>query len=391
MTTSHLIDTPAAGAKDGTLYVAFELSKSTWLVGFVVSGESKLSHHKVSGGDTAAVCHLISKKREQAEKKLGRPVTVVSCYEAGYDGFWLDRWLGQQGITNRVLDPSSIEMPRRARQAKTDRLDLERLMRVLIRYEGGEPKVCSVVRPPTPEQEDARRVSRERDRLIGERTAHVNRIKGLLHGQGIGEVHPRRKGFLEQLAQLRTGDGRDVPANLLAEIKREHGRLLQVGEQIAEVEGQMKAARAAAAPDSRAGQVNRLISLKSLGPVGGETLVNEVFWRDFQNRRQVGAYLGLVGTPFDSGQSSREQGISKSGNARARTLAIELSWLWLRHQPDSALSLWFKHRVGDQKGRVRRIAIVALARKLMVALWRFLTLGLVPEGAIVRAAAPAGR
>lgn len=388
---SHPFDTPAARAKDGTLYVAFELSRSTWQIGFVASGETTLSRYKVAGGDTAAVWRLLSKKREQAEKKQGRPVRVVSCYEAGYDGFWLDRWLAEQGIENRVLDPSSIEMPRRARQAKTDRLDLERLMRVLIRYEGGEPKVCSVVHRPTPEQEDSRRVTRERDRLIVERTAHGNRIKGLLHGQGVRDVHPRRKGFLEQLAQLRTGDGRAVPANLMAEITREHARLTQVCEQIAEIEGQMKAARAAAAPDSRAGQVNHLISLKSLGPIGGEGLVNEVFWRDFQNRRQVGAYLGLTGTPFDSGQSSREQGISKSGNSRARSLAVELSWLWLRHQPDSALSLWFKERVGTQKGRVKRIAIVALARKLMVALWRFLTQGLVPEGARLRAAAPAGR
>lgn len=389
--SSHLFDTPAAGAQDGTLYVAFELSRSTWLIGFVVSGESKLSRHKVSGGDTAAVWQLISKKREQAEKKLGRPVRVVSCYEAGYDGFWFDRWLAEQGVDNRVLDPSSIEMPRRARQAKTDRLDLERLMRVLIRHEGGEPKVCSVVRPPTPEQEDARRVTRERDRLIGERTAHSNRIKGLLHGQGIRDVQPRRKGFLEQLAQCRTGDGRAVAANLMAEVTREHARLMTVCEQITEIEGQMKAARAGAAPDSRAGQVNHLISLKSLGPAGSEKLVNEAFWRDFQNRRQVGGYFGLAGTPFNSGQSSREQGISKSGNARARSLAIELSWLWLRHQPDSALSLWFKERVGAQKGRVKRIAIVALARKLMVALWRFLTTGLVPEGATLRTATPAGR
>jgi transposase len=389
MMSSHLIDTPAAGAEHGTLYVAFELSKSTWLIGVLLSGESKLSQHKVAGGDTAAVMQVLSRKRAYAEKKLGRPVRVVSCYEAGYDGFWLDRWLAEQGVANRVLDSSSIEMPRRARQAKTDRLDLERLMRVLIRYEGGEVGVCSVVHPPSPEQEDARRLSRERDRLVGERTAHVNRIKGLLHCQGVRDLQPRRKGFLEQLAEVRTGDGRALPANLLAEITREHGRLL--GEQLAEVEGQMQAERTAAAPGSRASKVSLLIELKSLGPVGGETMVNEVFWRDFQNRRQVGAYLGLVGTPFASGQSAREQGISKSGNARARTLAIELSWLWLRHQPASALSRWFKQRVGEQKGRVRRIAIVALARKLMVALWRYLTLGLLPEGAIMRAAAPAGR
>jgi len=391
MKSSHHIDTPAAGAKDGTLYVAFELSKSKWLIGIVLSGESKMSRHQVAGGDTAAVWQLISKKRAQAEKKLGRPVRVVSCYEAGFDGFWLDRWLAEQGIENRVLDPSSIELPRRARQAKTDRLDLERLMRVLIRHEGGEPRVCSVVHPPSPEQEDARRLSRERDRLIGERTAHGNRIKGLLHGQGVRDVEPRRKDFREQLARARTGDGRALPGKLVAEIVREHDRLVLIAGQLAEVEGLMKAEREAAVPDSRARQVNQLIGLKSIGAVGGETLANEVFWRDFQNRRQVGAYFGLVGTPFDSGQSSREQGISKSGNSRARTLAIELSWLWVRYQPDSALSRWFKERVGDQKGRIRRIAIVALARKLMVALWRYLTQGVVPENAIVRAAAPAGR
>jgi len=391
MKSSHRIDTPAAGAKDGRLYVAFELSKSKWLIGILLSGESKLSRHLVPGGDTAAVLQLISKKRVQGEKKLGRPVRVVSCYEAGFDGFWLDRWLGEQGIENRVLDPSSIEMPRRARQAKTDRLDLERLMRVLIRHDGGEPRVCSVVHPPSPEQEDARRLSRERERLIGERTAHGNRIKGLLHGQGVRDVEPRRKDFHERLARARTGDGRALPDRLVAEILREHVRLKLIAEQIAEVEGQMKAEREAAAPDSRAARVNQLIELKSVGEVGGEGLVNEAFWRDFHNRRQVGAYFGLAGTPFDSGQSTREQGISKSGNGRARTLAIQLSWLWLRHQPDSALSRWYKERVGDQKGRVKRIAIVALARKLMVALWRYLTQGLVPENAIVRAAAPAGR
>jgi transposase len=389
--TSSQFDTLAAEEKDGTLYVAFELSKSKWLIGFVVSGESKLSRHQVAGGDTAAVWQLISKKRAQAEKKLGRPVRVVSCYEAGFDGFWLDRWLAEQGIENRVLDPSSIELPRRARQAKTDRLDLERLMRVLIRHESGEPRVCSVVRPPSPEQEDARRLSRERDRLVGERTAHGNRIKGLLHGRGVREVEPRRKDFREQLARACTGDGRALPPRLVAEILREHDRLMLIAGQLAEVEGLMKVEREAVAPDSRARQVNQLIELKSIGAVGGETLANEVFWRDFRNRRQVGAYFGLVGTPYDSGESSREQGISKSGNSRARTLAIELAWGWLRYQPDSALSRWFKERVGDQKGLVKRIAIVALARKLMVALWRYLTQGVVPDNAIVRAAAPAGR
>jgi transposase len=387
MKSSPHIDTLAASEKDATLYVAFELGKAKWLIGLLLSGESKLSQHRVDGGDTAAVWRLITKKRDVAAKKLGRPVRVVSCYEAGYDGFWLDRWLAEQGVENRVLDPSSIEVNRRA---KTDRLDLERLIRLLVRLEGGEPRVCSVVHPPSPEQEDARRLSRERERLITERTGHINRIKGLLHGQGVRGLQPRRKDFLEQLEAARTGDGRVVPAKLGAEIVRQHARLVQVGHQIAEVEAQMAAEREAAATP-QAAQINRLLDLKAIGPVGGETLVNEAFWRDFTNRRQVGAYFGLVGTPYDSGQSRREQGLSHSGNARARTLAIELSWLWQRYQPDSALSQWFKQRVGTQQGRVKRIAIVALARKLMVALWRFLTTGLVPQGAIVRVAAPAGR
>jgi transposase len=248
-----------------------------------------------------------------------------------------------------------------------------------------------VVHPPSPEQEDARRLTRERERLVGERTAHGNRIKGLLHGQGVRDVEPRRKDFHEQLAQARTGDGRALPARLVAEILREHVRLTLIAEQIAAVEGEMEAEREAAAPDSRAARVNQLIELKSIGAIGGEGLVNEAFWRDFRNRRQVGGYFGLAGTPFDSGQSTHEQGISKAGNSRARTLAIQLSWLWLRYQPDSALSRWYRARVGDQKGRVKRIAIVAMARKLMVALWRYITQGLVPENAIVRAAAPAGR
>ena len=372
------------------MYVAFELSESKWLIGIVLSGESKMSRHLVAGGDMAGLWQLISKKRAEAEKKLGRPVRVVSCYEAGFDGFWLDRWLAEHGMENRVLDPSSIEMPRRARRAKTDRLDLERLMRVLIRHDGGEPRVCSVVRPPSPEQEDARRLSRERDRLIGERTAHGNRIKGLLHGQGVRDVEPRRRDFREQLAGLHRR--RPRPAGQAGGRDRARARPPGADRRAARRgRGSDEGGREAAAPDSRARQVNQLIELKSIGAVGGETLVNEVFWRDFQNRRQVGAYFGLAGTPFDSGESSREQGISKSGNGRARTLAIELSWLWLRYQPDSALSRWFKERVGDQKGRVKRIAIVALARKLMVALWRYLTHGLVPEDAIVRAAAPAGR
>jgi transposase len=387
MTSSQLTETPAAGAEFATLYVAFELGKAKWKIGIALSGTGKLSRYVVAGGDVAAVWQLICKARAKAQKRTGQAVRVVSCYEAGYDGFWLDRWLREQSVENLVLDPASIEVSRRARRAKTDRLDLEHLMRVLMRHDGGEPGVCSVVRVPSVEHEDDRRPWRERERLLTERTAHSNRIKGLLHGQGVRGLEPRTKGFLEQLQAARTGDGRALPPHLVAEIKRELARLRLVQEQIAEIEAQCKAACAAAVPGSMEAMINQLIEVKSLGPGSGQTFVREAFWRDFQNRRQVGSYFGLTGTPYDSGQSVREQGISKAGNRRARTAAIELAWLWQRNQPDSALSRWFRQRVADHKGRIKRIAIVALARKLVVALWRFLTQGIVPEGAVLRAAA----
>jgi transposase len=386
MTSSLHIDTPAACAKHATLFVAFELGKAKWKLGLVMPGGGKFSQYTVGGGDAQAALQLITRVREKAEKKAGSSVRIVSCYEAGYDGFWLHRWLERRGIENRVLDAASIQVNRRARRAKTDRLDLEQLMSALRRHEWGDRLACRVVHVPSVVQEDDRRTGRERDRLVKERVGHVNRIKGLLHGQGVRDALPRAKTFCAWLAEVRTGDGHRLPRHLMAELKREHGRLLLVEEQIGEIEAQAAAARHAAVPAAMASKVNQLIELKSLGPVSSQTLVGEGFFRDFKNRRQVGSYFGLTGTPFDSGGSRREQGISKAGNRRARTMAIELAWLWRRHQPGSALSRWFEERAGDQKGRVRRIAIVALARKLMVALWRFLEHGLVPEGAILRAA-----
>jgi transposase len=387
MTSSFHIDTPAACLEHATMFVAFELGKAKWEVGIVVPGSGKLSRYVVDGGDIEAAWRLICKAGQRAEKQCGgRPVRIVSCYEAGYDGFWLHRWLVERGVESRVLDPASMQVDRRARRAKTDRLDLERLMGALMRHEWGDPLACKVVHVPSVDQEDNRRPWRERDRLVKERTAHTNRIKGLLHGQGVRDALPRAKGFRAWLAEVRTGDGRGLPVHLMAELEREHARLLLIQEQIAEIEVEATAAREAAQASPMAAQINQLIDLKSVGPVSSQTLVGEVFFRDFKNRRQVGSYFGLTGTPFNSGSSQREQGISKAGNPRARTAAIELAWLWRRHQPGSALSRWFDARVGDQKGRVRRIAIVALARKLMVALWRFLEHGIVPEGALLRAA-----
>lgn len=385
MTTSPCIETLAAYPQHDTLFAAFELGKAKWKLGVAVPG-GRLSRYTLEGGDAEGALRLIAKGRAKLERQLGRPVPVVSCFEAGYDGLWLHRWLMARGIDNRVLDPASIQVNRRKRRAKTDRLDLEQLVAALMRHCWGDRFACKVVHVPSPEQEDDRRPSRERDRLVNERTQHINRLKGLLHGQGVRDALPRAKQFGAWLTTVRTGDGRALPPHLMAELKREHVRLMLVQDQIAQIESQAEATREAAPAGSVGAKINQLIELKSLGPASSHTLVHEVLFRDFKNRRQVGSYVGLTGTPFDSGASQREQGISKAGNPRARTAAIELAWRWRRYQPDSALSRWFEARVGQQKGRARRVAIVAMARKLMVALWRFLEHGVVPEGAILRAA-----
>jgi len=375
-------DAPAT-AEHATVYLAFELSKAKWKLGVLLPGSQKLSRYTIGGGDLAALAARLADMRKKAAAG-DRPVRILSCYEAGLDGHWLHRWLTGQRVINHEIDPSSIEVNRRARRAKTDRIDLEKLMRAFLAYLRGEPRVCSIVHVPTVEEEDRKRRTRERERLIKERTAHTNRIKGLLHGQGVRDIKPLDRSFIKNLASLRTGDGRPLPARLKEEIAREHERLLLVVRQIGELEAKSCAELRAAVPGSPEARIMQLIDLKSIGPVGGQGLVNEVFYRDFDNRRQVGSYFGLTGTPYDSGQRSREQGISKAGNRRARELAIELAWLWTLHQPDSALTRWFRERVGNITGRIRRIAVVALARKLMVALWRYLTTGVVPAGAVLR-------
>jgi transposase len=374
-------DTPAGG-EYGTVYLVFELSKKTWQLGVLRPGSEKLSRYSIAGGDLAALASRLARCREEAGQS-GGPVRIVSCYEAGLDGHWLHRWLTDQGVISHEVDPSSIEVSRRARRAKTDRIDLDKLMRTLLAYLRGEPRVCSMVHVPTVEDEDRKRRTRERDRLMTERTSHGNRIKGLLHGQGIRDAQPLKPGFIASLEGMRTGDGRMLTPLLKEEIVHEHERLCLVIKQLNALEAASKAMLRTATPGSAEAKILHLVDLKSIGPVGGQGLFNEVFYRNFDNRRQVGGYFGLTGTPYDSGNSHREQGISKAGNHRARKLAIEIAWLWLRHQPGSGLSCWFRQRVGDMKGRPRRIAIVALARKLMVALWRYLQTGLVPTGAVL--------
>lgn len=380
--------TPPTAARDefATIFVAIELSLKSWLVALRGPLSEKASLHKLAPGDVPGLLGLIARYRARAEHCLGGPVAVVSCYEAGYEGFWLDRRLKAAGIENRVIDPSSILVNRRARRAKTDRIDVQGLLRTLMAWLRGEWDVCRMVRVPSPDQEDAKRLHRERQRLIKERTSHNNRIKALLVCQGIYGAQPRRRGFAARLGQLVTGDGRPLEERLQGEIERELERLALVQDQIARLEAARdQAFTPAAALGTTAAKKQQLTRLKAIGPEIATVLVGEVFYRDFDNRRQLGSYVGLTGCPFNSGRMCREQGLNKAGNPRARTAMIELSWLWLRHQPDSALSRWFDERVKGAKGRLKKIMIVALARKLLVALWRYLETGLVPEGARFKA------
>jgi transposase len=370
----------------GTVFVAIELSQKSWLVTLHSPDRDRISRHKLDGGDHAGLLALIDRERDRASRTVGGVPAVASCYEAGYDGFWLHRLLLAAGITNYVFDPSSIAVDQRARRVKTDRIDGEKMLRTLMAYLRGEPRVVRIVRVPTPEQEDARRDTRERDRLTKEQTAHTNRIKALLRLHGFVVGNPRRRDWLTWLAAQRDWQGQAVPPRILTEIEHEHARLMLVRKQLDALAQAPAAAdlTAAAAEMTRRGDL--LFRLKSLGPAFSTTLTQEAFYKDFRNRREVASYFGLAPSPWQSGGTDRDQGISKAGNPRARCAAVELSWLWLRHQPGSELSQWFRQRTLNASKRTKRIAIVALARKLMVALWRFLTTGLVPAGAVLKSA-----
>jgi transposase len=378
------IGTPTAN-HCGTIFVSTELSQKNWLITVHSPDQDRMSRYKLEGGDHAGLLALVAKIRERAAQKLGAEPRVVSCYEAGYDGFWLHRLLVAAGIENFVFDPASIAVEQRSRRTKTDRIDGELLLRTLMALLRGEPRVVRVVRVPTVEQEDARRVSRERERLVTEQTAHTNRIKALLRLSGLAVGNPRRQNWLSWLEQQRDWRGQSLPPHVLAEVKREHARLMLVREQLAALEQNQAAAQASAVPTAMAKRREQLQRLKGLGPAFATTLVGELFYKDFRNRREVASYCGLAPSPWQSGGTDREQGISKAGNARVRGKTIELSWLWVRHQPDSALTRWFRSRTLNASKRTRRIAIVALARKLVVALWRYLEAGLVPAEAAMKA------
>ena len=364
---------------------AIELSKQSWVIGFNTPLSEKISRRTLSGCDWKGLLELIEDVRARVSREMGRAVAVMSCYEAGYDGFWLHRQLEAHGVRNYVIDPASLQVDRRARRVKTDRIDAERLLRSLMAYLRGEPKVWSVVRVPSVTEEDARRLHRERDRLVLERVQHVNRIKGLCALHGIYDYHPLRPQATARLEQLRTAQGGELPPRLKSEIKRELHRLELVVEMIATLEAERDAiVEDEASTHLNAEKIQNLHKLKAIGPEFAAVLVGEIFHRSFDNRRQLASYVGVTPSPFQSGSMAHEGGISKAGNCKGRTTGIELAWLWLRYQPDSDLSIWFRARVGIMKGRIRRIAIVALARKLLVALWRYLETGLVPRGAVLK-------
>jgi len=375
--TTHRIEHNPLSA----LYLAFELGNKQWKLGFTIGLGQRPRERTIAAGDLVAFQEEI----RLAKKRFGLPQTVrvMSCYEAGRDGFWLHRYLLSKDIENLVVDSASIEVNRRAKRAKTDRLDVAKLLTMLVRYDYGEKKVWSVVHVPSPEAEDKRHLHRQLTTRKVDRTRHTNRIKGLLAGQGVRM--PVGTDFLERLDKVRLWDGSALLKGLRARLEREYTCLQFVNQQIKELETERTEA-IRTSDDPSVEKVRQLIRLRGIGDNSAWLFVMEFFgWRKFRNRRQVGGLSGLTPTPYQSGDESQEQGIDKSGNCPIRAMTIEISWGWLRYQPQSELSRWYQRRFGHGSKRMRKIGIVALARKLLVALWRYLEYGEIPAGAQLKA------
>lgn len=365
-----------------TLYLAFELSNQDWKLGFTVGLGQPPRQRKIAAGDTTALKQELVLAKQRFSLPADAP--VMSCYEAGRDGFWLHRFLESEHITNLVVDSASIEVSRRGKHAKTDRLDVEKLVTMLLRYHAGESRVWSVVQVPSLAAEDQRHLHRQLLALKGERTRYVNRIKGLLVGQGIHLSVDSE--FLTRLPKLHLWDGKPLPAGLAARLQREFTCWQFVQRQILDLEAERRSAIRASQEPCMA-QVRQLLALKGIGENSAWLYVMEFFgWRDFHNRREIGALAGLTPTPFQSGGEDHEQGISKAGNTLVRAMAIEIAWGWLRFQPESVLSQWYQERFGVGSTRLHKIGIVALARKLLIALWHYLETGELPEGAALKPA-----
>ena len=382
----------------GAIFISLELSRSRWLVtSLAPGGGQRMSRHWVEACDLAGLLASLWAIRDKASARTGIIYPIIVIQEAGLDGFWIHRALEKEGIESHVVDAASIAVSRRRRRAKTDSIDGEALLRVLLAFKRGEPRVCSMARAPTPPDEDRRRICRERKTLIVERIQHVNRIKGLLFSQGIGDYEPLRGDRRRALEAVRTGDGRELGAHMKAQIGRELDRLELLLDQIAAVEGERDAMLAKEAEKAKAAQdgkrtpaaVEMLMDVRGLGSETVAMLWTEALYRSFDNRRQVAAFVGLAGTPWQSGSIDHEQGVSKGGNQRLRTAMIQLAWLWPRHQPGSALARWFVERTKGASKLHKKKMVVALARKLLVALWKWVDAGVVIAGVVLKSAAKA--
>jgi transposase len=371
-----------------TLYLAVELGQRSWTLGFTIGVGQRPRRRTIPTRDLARLGSELARAKQRFG--LDPETPVVSCYEAGPDGFWLHRALTARGIRNVVVDASSIEVNRRARRAKADALDVEKLVEMLVRYVAGERRVWHVVHVPTVAEEDRRHLERERATRVQERTRLLNRIRGLLATHGV--VLPLKGEVIAALARVRLWDGTPLPSGLQARLEREWQRVERVTAELRALTQERQQLLRQGPRDPRDAvevrthqQARALSGLRGIGPVLAWNLATELFaWRQFRNRRELGAVLGLVPTPYQSGERRHEQGISRSGNARLRGLAVELAWLWLRHQPLSALSQWYTQRFARGGPRLRRIGIVALARKVVIALWRYVEQGLLPAGALLK-------
>jgi transposase len=366
-----------------TLFLAFELGKNTWKLGFTIGVAQQPRERTIPAGDVARLQQEITRAKQRFD--LPEDARVMSCYEAGRDGFWLHRYLVAHSVENLVIDSASLEVNRRQRRAKTDRLDVHKLLTMLLRHVAGEKKVWSVVRVPSVDEEDRRQLHRELTTAKGDRTRVINRIKGLLAGYGVqltlqGDVDA-------QLEQVHQWDGSPLPSALLSRLKRAWQQVGFLTAHIQTLEAERRALLRRR-EDPVIDQVRQLFTLRGIGVNSAWLYVMEFFaWRDFQTPKQVGALAGLTPTPYQSGQSRRELGIAKAGNRHIRAMAIEIAWAWRRFQPESALSQWYERRFGAGSARLRKLGIVALARKLLIALWRFVKTGVLPEGAVLKAAA----
>jgi transposase len=370
-------------ARSDRMLVAFELGWKDWKLGFASVMGEKPWVVAIRPRSLIALSEAFGKARKRLG--LAGDCRVFSCYEAGREGFWLHRQLTEMGVVNVVVDSSSMEVNRRARRAKTDRLDARKLVGMLLRYWAGEKDLWSVVKVPTPEQEDGRQLQREIRTLTKEQTRLTNRIKGLLASQGVA-VRMGRRGLEEGLDAIRIWDGSPLPSGLRRRLEMEIARRDVVHRQLLDLESE-RDARIRRGQDRATEVARRLMTLRGIGEAGSETYGREFSWREFKNRRQVGCLVGLTSTPYQSGDSFRERGISGAGNRHVRGVAIDLAWVWLRLQPQSELTQWFNRRFARGGPRLRKIGIIALARKLVIALWRYADFGEIPKGALLKSQA----